>query len=137
MARSIAAQTATAIRRELKTAFPLTKFRVTSDNFSGGNAVRINWVDGPTYDEVSRLTVKYEYGRFDGMWDLYEYTNVRDDIPQVKYVTHHRQMSDRARRHCEARTHGQDTDAAHRLFWGMSMAHVPTSDADWAWLTRY
>ena len=29
---------------------------------------------------------KYEYGRFDGMQDLYEYTNVRDDIPQTKYL---------------------------------------------------
>ncbi len=33
-------------------------------------------------------------GRFDGMTDSYEYTNRRDDIPQVSYVFLNREISD-------------------------------------------
>jgi hypothetical protein len=81
-----AAQTAKAIRTELKEKFPGTKFSVTSSNFAGGNSVDISWTDGPTRDTVEAVTKKYQYGNFNGMIDLYEYSNSREDIPQAKYV---------------------------------------------------
>jgi hypothetical protein len=80
------ALTAQAIRKELKLHFPLIKFSVKSDSFAGGNSVRVEWNNGPTYEKVEALVGKYQYGRFDGMQDLYEYNNSRSDIPQVKYV---------------------------------------------------
>lgn len=91
--KSTAANCATAIRTELKNVFPRIKFSVTSDNFSMGNSVDIRWTDGPTSKEVKEFTSKYQYGHFNGMEDIYENTNSRDDIPQAKYVHENRSKS--------------------------------------------
>jgi len=80
------AQTAKAIREELKKAFPNVSFSVKSFSFSMGDDVRIKWTNGPTTEQVENITKKYEYGTFDGMTDLYEIDNKRNDIPQVKYI---------------------------------------------------
>jgi hypothetical protein len=82
------------IRAELGKAFPTTKFRVTSDSFSMGDSVDIRWEDGPTSDKVDAIVKKYQYGHFDGMQDLYEYSNHRKDIPQSKYVMTQRDISE-------------------------------------------
>jgi hypothetical protein len=91
--KSRSAQTAAAIRTELKSAFPGIKFRVTSDTSS----VNIEYFDGVKRERVERVVCKYEMGRFDSMSDIYEYTNSRSDIPQVKYVFVRREMSDKTR----------------------------------------
>ena len=88
-----AATAAKAIKNELKKQFPGIKFSVRSDNFAGGNSVDIEWMDGPTVEEVEQITDKYQYGHFDGMVDMYEYSNMRKDIPQAKYVMTDRRMS--------------------------------------------
>jgi hypothetical protein len=88
------AAAAAALRTELKTAFPGIRFSVTSDSFAGGDAVRVSWTDGPTTAEVKEFSGKYQYGNFNGMEDIYEYTNSREDIPQAKYVTESRSASD-------------------------------------------
>ena len=80
------AQTAKAIREELKKAFPNVSFSVKSFSFSMGDDVRIEWTNGPTTEQIENITKKYEYGTFDGMTDLYEIDNKRNDIPQVKYI---------------------------------------------------
>lgn len=80
------AQAAKLIRKELKAAFPGIKFSVTSQGFSMGNCVDISWTDGPTEDEVHKISDKYEKGQYNGMDDIYEYSNRRDDIPQTKYI---------------------------------------------------
>lgn len=87
------AATAAAIRKDLKTAFPDTVFQVRSDCFAGGDSVSINWTDGPASQVVELLVGKYQRGHFDGMTDMYEYSNRRDDIPQVKYVQTQRRHS--------------------------------------------
>jgi hypothetical protein len=97
---TIHAETAKAIRKELKLAFPLVKFSVTSDRFAGGNSVHINWTNGPTSGQVQDLTWKYQYGNFNGMEDIYEYTNSRNDIPQVKYVQWSRNLSESIQEEC-------------------------------------
>lgn len=84
---------AKAIRKELKDAFPGVKFSVRSDSFAGGNSVDIRWIDGPKAADVEEITGKYQYGHFNGMIDLYEYSNRRDDLPQAKYVSANRQLS--------------------------------------------
>lgn len=87
------AQCAAAIKSELKANFPTVKFSVRSESFSGGNAVDISWIDGPTDEQVREITDKYQYGHFDGMIDCYEYSNRRTDIPQAKYVQTARRYS--------------------------------------------
>jgi len=95
--KSRSAQTAAAIRTELKNAFPGIKFRVTSETYTGGSSVRIEYVDGVKRERVERVVCKYEQGRFDGMTDSYDYTNSRSDIPQVKYIFVERECSDETR----------------------------------------
>ena len=87
------AATAKAIRKELKAKWPNVKFRVRSESFAGGSAVDIYWTDGPTREQVRDVVGKYEYGCFDGITDCYYITNRRDDIPQVKFVQLHRELS--------------------------------------------
>lgn len=95
--KSRSAQTAAAIRTELKKAFPGIKFRVTSETYTGGSSVRIEYVDGVKCERVERVVCKYEQGSFDSMTDCYDYTNSRSDIPQVKYIFVEREMSDETR----------------------------------------
>lgn len=91
---SSAENCAAAIREELKNTFPGVKFSVKSSNFSGGDSVHISYYDGPSCKEVESITDKYQYGHFNGMEDLYENSNMRDDIPQSKYVSVSRSISD-------------------------------------------
>jgi hypothetical protein len=89
-----AAQAAKLIRAELKKAFPNVKFSVRSNNYAGGDSVYVNWTNGPTRDAVTEITDKYQYGHFDGMIDLYEYSNNIEGLPQAKYVLEQRTISD-------------------------------------------
>ena len=59
-----------------------------------GDHVRVSYEDGPTSEMVESILNKYEYGKFNGMEDIYEDTNRRDDIPQTKYLFVSRSMSD-------------------------------------------
>lgn len=88
------AAAAAAIKEELKAAYPHIKFSVKSESFSMGDSVHVNWTDGPTSEEVNDIIKKYQYGHFDGMTDMYESTNRRNDIPQSKYVSGSRSISD-------------------------------------------
>lgn len=89
-----AAKAAKLIKKILKAEYPDTKFSVTSDNFAGGNSVRVSWDDGAPSREIKRLVDHFQYGEFDGMRDIYEYTNGIEDLPQVKYVNYSRSWSD-------------------------------------------
>lgn len=92
--KSSSANCATAIREELKKEFPAVKFSVKSSNFAGGDSVRVHWENGPTTDEVEVFTRKYQYGRFDGMTDSYEYSNSIENLPQSKYVSTSRDIDE-------------------------------------------
>lgn len=88
-----AALAAKQIKQDLKKAFPDVVFSVKSDNFSMGDSVNVSWTDGPLEEQVEELICQYEYGKFNGMEDIYEYTNRRDDIPQTKYLMCSRKRS--------------------------------------------
>lgn len=88
------AEAAAAIRKELKEIFPNVKFSVKSEGYSMGDSVHVNYTDGPTEKEVNEIIDKYQYGHFNGMEDIYEYSNRREDIPQSKYVGCSRSISD-------------------------------------------
>lgn len=92
--KSSHAGAAAAIKSELQNKFPGIKFSCTSDSFSMGDSVHISWTDGPTTKDVEAISGKYQYGQFNGMEDIYENTNRRDDIPQAKYVSEHRTISE-------------------------------------------
>lgn len=89
-----AAACADAIRAELKEVFKGVKFSVRSETFSGGNSVHISWKDGLLTKEVEAITNKYQEGRFNGMEDIYEYSNTNENLAQAKYVSCSRDMSE-------------------------------------------
>tara|TARA_R100000234_G_scaffold119772_1_gene103702 strand:+ start:1411 stop:1908 length:498 start_codon:yes stop_codon:yes gene_type:complete len=60
-----------------------------SDSFAGGNSVTLRFNSGSD-DAVNQLkdySHQFEAGHFDGMTDMYEYDNCRDDVPQTKYLS--------------------------------------------------
>ena len=66
------------------------KAKVTSESASMMTAVRVRIeqdVLPAARAEIKAYCDQFQYGHFDGMVDLYEYTNRRDDLPQVKYVS--------------------------------------------------
>lgn len=77
------------IRGILKTEFPKQKFSVTSDY----NSIRIRYTDGVASEMVEELTNPFIMGHFNGMEDIYEYSNRNKDLPQVKYIFVEREMS--------------------------------------------
>lgn len=63
--------------------------RVRSDAYSGGDSVNVSLHDQPpaVVDDVRAFAGAYQYGQFDGMTDCYNYTNRREDLPQVSFVS--------------------------------------------------
>jgi len=62
--------------------------RVTSNSYAGGSSVNVSVEDlAPDVSEkLKEFADQYEMGHFNGMEDIYEYSNSRDDIPQVQFV---------------------------------------------------
>ena len=69
---------------------------VKSSIYSMGSSLNVYVVDLlPAIEkELKSYVSQFEYGHFDGMEDIYEMSNVRDDIPQVKYAFVNNQLSD-------------------------------------------
>lgn len=63
------AETAKLIRAALKESFPGVKFSVRSSVYAGGASININYVDGPTYEQVKAVAGMFEGSYFDGMTD--------------------------------------------------------------------
>ena len=63
------AETAKLVRAALKESFPGVKFSVTSKTYSGGASINVNYVDGPTYEQVKAVVSVFEGSYFDGMTD--------------------------------------------------------------------
>lgn len=95
-----AAKAAAEIRKHLKANGVPCK--VTSQNYAGGSSVNVYLFDPlpATRQQIELYTAKYEYGTFDGMTDSYDYTNVRDDIPQVRFLFVNAEYSDELRQNC-------------------------------------
>ena len=65
-----AADTAICLRATLAREFPGVKFSVTSENYSMGCAVRVDWTDGPAENDVDKIADRFTFADFDGMIDL-------------------------------------------------------------------
>lgn len=105
---------AQAIKKELKVLFPTIKFSCRFESYSMWDSVNVNWVDWPTAREVESKISKYQYGNFDGMTDMYNITNNRDDIPQTKYLFCNRDMSEKTREVMSAWSEKNYTEEFHR-----------------------
>lgn len=84
-----AALAAKNLRRDLRKEYPGLKFKIKSENYSGGSSVRasvdVYEIDGWDPDKTNELNNiaksiarKYQYGSFDGMTDSYDYSNDKD-----------------------------------------------------------
>lgn len=129
------AAVAAIIRRELKQRG--IRGRVKSSAYSGGTSVSVHVTDLPPAQclALREFCSPYEYGSFDGMTDCYEYTNARDDIPQVKYLFVDNEASPEMERrvwdYCRG-TLAEFRDAPEELdgsYWTQSLGHA--SDAVW------
>lgn len=98
-----AALAAKALKQEIKALFPGLKFSVRSENYANGCSVNVGYTDQPPHihKAISSLAAKYQYGHFDGMNDIYEYTNVKD-MPQAKFVFCRNDMSAEMREEIKA-----------------------------------
>jgi hypothetical protein len=77
-----AKHTATVIRQFIKKNYPQIKAWVTSDVYSGGSSVDVNMsrsngqlVPYEWEKEINAFTNSLKAGRFDGMYDIYEYND--------------------------------------------------------------
>lgn len=83
------------MRAMLKAAWPKVKFSVRSESFSGGNAVRVSWTDGPATKDVDAIANRFSPGWFDGMTDSYQYKTSpwSDTFGSAKYISTSRNYS--------------------------------------------
>lgn len=82
------------IRRQLKAAFPTTKFSVRKTHHG---SITVSWTDGPTSKQVATITAPYITGHFDGMADIYtdDADNVWPDVfGGARYISNDRNHSD-------------------------------------------
>jgi len=91
-----AAACSAAIKAELKNLFPHIRFSVTSSTFSMGDSVDVSWIDAVSAKEIETIISKYQRGYFDGMQDMYIYSN-DSNLPQSKYVRANRRQSEETR----------------------------------------
>jgi len=88
MAKSIQAQAAAQIKAKLKEMG--IKNQVKSFQAAGCNGVYVyvneDNLDTPTIQKINAAAKVHQYGHFNGMEDLYEFSNIDDNIPQVMFV---------------------------------------------------
>lgn len=72
------------------------KCSARSESYSMGDSVRwsVENVDPITFRKLEDYASKYQYGHFNGMEDIYECSNSRDDIPQTKYCFGRNEFTD-------------------------------------------
>lgn len=72
------------------------KCTARSANYSMGNSVDITVTNQPPdiIKQIEKEFSKYQSGHFNGMEDIYEYSNSRSDVPQTKYLFLHNTYTD-------------------------------------------
>lgn len=76
------ANVAKRIREDLKRLYPGIKFRVTSKNYTGGDSVRVEYLDFLPDKELEKRFNIYQRGHFNGYEDIYENGPDRHEIDQ-------------------------------------------------------
>ena len=65
------------------------KASVRSKNYSMGDSVNVEIkeiIDPEVHKALEEELAKYQYGHFNGMEDIYEYSNNVEGIPQTKFL---------------------------------------------------
>lgn len=84
---STAAQAAAQIRKELKKHGIKATVRSGGGSMTDKVSVSVKSEIMPTtYKALESFCNQYQMGHFNGMEDIYEYSNTRDDLPQVDFV---------------------------------------------------
>lgn len=87
MAKSVQARAAAEIKNKLKAA----GFNPSVSSFAaaGCNGVRVylSEADMAQRDKIDEIAMPYQYGHFNGMEDMYEISNVIEQLPQVMFVS--------------------------------------------------
>lgn len=83
-----------AVKEELTKAFPGIKFSCRSESFSMGDAVRIEWTNGPTTAQVEAISSKYQSAQYDSHADYWDTSENVHNVPRAKYVTTRRNRSE-------------------------------------------
>ena len=81
------ARCAAEIRKILKA--KIITASVRSKNYSMGDSVNVEIkeiIDPEVYKALEEELAKYQYGHFNGMEDIYEYSNNVEGIPQTKFL---------------------------------------------------
>lgn len=75
------------------------KATVRAKAYAGGESITVTLNNElpATYKAIEAYCSRFQYGHFDGMQDLYEYSNHSDDLPKVKYVFVNNEYSDELR----------------------------------------
>jgi hypothetical protein len=76
------------------------KARVRAKSYAGSSSVDVDIQQDilpAARKAITEYVEQFQYGHFDGMQDLYEYSNRRDDLPQVKYTFVNVEYSDEIR----------------------------------------
>lgn len=63
------AEAAKMLRPFLKREFPNVKFSVRIERYAGGSSIDATWTDGPTVEQVEKITCSFQGARFEGMTD--------------------------------------------------------------------
>ena len=87
MAKSVQARAAAEIKNKLKAAG--FNPSVSSWIAAGCSGVRVYLPEADRIfkDKIDNIAKPYQYGHFNGMEDLYEMSNVMEQLPQVMFVS--------------------------------------------------
>ena len=118
---SIPAQAASMIRQYMRANGIAGSVR--SESYSMGSSVNVSVVDmqPAAVAALEAYANQFQYGNFNGMEDIYEYSNSREDIPQVKYVFVRNEISAGLRQ--------QIWDFVRGYYAGMENAPVDANEA--------
>lgn len=110
------------IRTELKRNFPSVKFSVRYESFSGGDAYRIGWTDGPTTKQVDTVVGKYADTHKDYTSDYWDCkpSCFNDIYGSVSYVTTNRNISEGTFAKV-MQEHNTDRGGARNILWDMDL----------------
>lgn len=79
------------VRQYIKQRFPKLKYTISTDSYSMGDSVRVRVTDLAGYDqkEVEKMKWVFQEGYFDGMNDIYEYSNggIHTQLPNGQVLT--------------------------------------------------
>jgi hypothetical protein len=86
MAKSVQARAAAEIKKKLKAAGIQAQVSSFQASMCDGVRVYCNEADQGRWEEIEEIAKPYQYGHFNGMEDMYEISNVIDQLPQVMFV---------------------------------------------------